>query len=458
MNELSYQLPVPDDGRRPLAAAWLLLGILALLSSGLFVILILLSRTPGLQGLFPVEDFFQLAIVVHVDLSVLFWFATVAATFWTLTSRPRWLSLGWAGLVGVALAAVLLSMAAFQPGQAIMSNYVPVVHNSLFQAGLLVFAVAIFATALRSLFQAEPIGAAVSHGGVIRLGAHTSFVCVLLTAVAFLFTLQQMPDYLEGAAYYETLFWGAGHILQFAWTQLMLVAWLLLASASGMLIPLGPRMMMVFLLAGFLPAFLMIPAYFIWDVGSPQLRTFFIWLMAAAGSVATGPVGLALLLGWWRSARPSDPAQRALRDSLLMSGLLFLFGGVLGFMVEASNTIVPAHYHGCIVAVTLAFMAVALHLMPAFRLGQPSLRISRWLPWVYGCGQLLHIAGLAYSGGHGAQRKTAIATQGLDGLAQKIGMGVMGIGGLLAVIGGALFVVAVIGALRRRPTAVTATA
>jgi heme/copper-type cytochrome/quinol oxidase subunit 1 len=72
-------------------------------------------------------------------------------------------------------------------------------------------------------------------------------------------------------------------------------------------------------------------------------------------------------------------------------------------------------------------------------------------PWVYTAGQLLHVGGLAASGAMGIQRKTAGAAQGLDSLAAKAAMGVMGIGGLLAVIGGILFVLAVIHAIRARP-------
>ena len=66
-----FDLTVPSDGRKPLAMAWLALGLLALLASGLFSVLLVLSRTPQLQTLFPVADFFRVALVVHVDLSVL---------------------------------------------------------------------------------------------------------------------------------------------------------------------------------------------------------------------------------------------------------------------------------------------------------------------------------------------------------------------------------------------------
>jgi thiol-disulfide isomerase/thioredoxin len=52
--------------------------------------------------------------------------------------------------------------------------------------------------------------------------------------------------------------------------------------------------------------------------------------------------------------------------------------------------------------------------------------MARWQPYVYGGGQLIHILGLAWSGGYGVQRKVAGAEQALTTLPQKIGMGMMG--------------------------------
>lgn len=443
-----YQLPVPDDFRRPLAAAWLLFGIAGLLVSGLFVLLILFSRVPGLQALFPGEGFFQLAIVVHVDFSVLIWFSTLAAVFWTLATRAPGKAFAWASFAVAVAGSILIAISPFRPGAAIMSNYVPVLDNPLFLAGLAVFWLGVVLTALRAMLFPQPVGVGMLPGGVLRFGIQTSLICLLLASAGLVWAWFSIPDFLAGQPYFETLFWGSGHVLQFAWTQLMLVAWLWLAGAAALRMPLSPRLVAGILLAGALPAFLAVWAYLAWDVGSPQQRTFFIWQMAAGGGLAAGPIGLALLVGWRRSPAPVDTHARGLRATLLFSILLFGLGGVLGFFAEGSNTIVPAHYHGCIVAVTLAFMGLALHLLPALGFGRPSPRLVLALPWVYGIGQILHVAGLAWSGGHGAQRKTTVATQGLEGLAQIVGMSVMGIGGLVAVIGGVVFLVAVWGALR----------
>jgi hypothetical protein len=450
MNPACYRLAVPDDFRRPLAAAWLLLAAAALLVSGLFVILIVFSRTPGLQALFPFEGFFHLAIVAHVDFSVLIWFAAIGAMLWTLAAHPRARAVAWTAFGLVTLGSLLMAWGPFQPGQAIMSNYVPVLDNTPFLAGLAVFAAGIVLMALRGLLFALPVGSAMSPGGVLRFGIHTSVLCMLLAAVALVWSLVSLPDWMQGKPFFETLFWGSGHVLQFAWTQLMLVAWLWLAGVTAWRLPLSPRLVTLLLLAGALPAFLTIWAYLAFDVGSPQHRTFFIWMMAAGGGLAAGPIALALLAGWWQSARAADTSSRGLRAALAFSILLFGIGGVLGFMIDDSNTMVPAHYHGCIVAVTLAFMGVALHLLPELGFARPSPKLVLAMPWVYGVGQILHVAGLAFAGGHGVQRKTAGAAQGLEGIAQLASMAVMGIGGLVAIIGGILFLVAVAGSIRRR--------
>jgi heme/copper-type cytochrome/quinol oxidase subunit 1 len=104
---------------------------------------------------------------------------------------------------------------------------------------------------------------------------------------------------------------------------------------------------------------------------------------------------------------------------------------------------IPAHYHGCIVGITLAFMGVTYELLPRLGYEAPVGRLARWQPYVYGIGQLLHITGLVWSGGYGVQRKVAGADQVLTTVQQVAGMGLMGLGGLIAVVGGVLFLIVV---------------
>ena len=432
------------------------MAVAALLASGLFVLLIIASRAPVVGELFPLQNFFHLAIVVHVDFSVLVWFGAIAAALWSLNTRPGMLRTGWLALGLVMVGSVLLSIAPFHPGEAIMSNYVPVLDNGWFTAGLLVFAAGLLIAALRQMLIPLPVDTKKPARAVERFGIQSAAIIVVLSTGALLWSWLALPEFLTGASYYEVLFWGGGHILQFAWVQLMLVAWLWLASASGVRIALRPKWLLLLLLANFLPAFLGVWGYLQFDVGSPAHRSFFVWLMAAGGGLAAGPIGLGLLHAAWRRGRGYEAPGSAgalagpLQAGLVWSVVLFGVGGMLGFFIEAGNTIVPAHYHGCIVAITLAFMMLTLHLAPRLGLGRAGPRITRAVAWTYGTGQLLHVAGLAWSGGHGVQRKTAGAAQGLEGLAQIAGMSAMALGGLIAIIGGVLFLVAFGRALMQR--------
>jgi cytochrome c oxidase subunit I len=449
MNDAHCQLQVPGDFRRPLAVAWLMLGIAGIVISGLFVVLIVLSRTPGLEALFPFQGFFHLAIVAHVDFSVLVWFAACGAMIWSLATAARAPVLGWTAFAIAMAGAMLMAAAPFQGGEAIMSNYVPVLKNTAFLAGLALFGLGVTLMAARSLLYPLPAGKALAMSGALRFGSHTSAIAILLSAGALVWSLLALPDYLHGPQYFEALFWGGGHVLQFAWVQLMLVAWLWLAAAGGLRMPMSSRLVTMLLMLGILPAFLGIWAYLVHDVAGPHHRTFFIWLMAAGGGVAAGPIALALLYGWRHSPPAASTMERGLRSALLFSILLMGVGGALGFLINSSNTMVPAHYHGCIVAVTLAFMSLSLHLLPRLGFAAPNPRLVLLMPRVYGVGQILHVTGLAFSGGHGVQRKTAGAEQGLESLAQILGMSVMGLGGLIAITGGVIYLVAVTGTLRR---------
>jgi heme/copper-type cytochrome/quinol oxidase subunit 1 len=149
-----------------------------------------------------------------------------------------------------------------------------------------------------------------------------------------------------------------------------------------------------------------------------------------------------------RSPRLTVPAHAPLRSALVASMLLFAAGGLIGVFISGSNVKIPAHYHGCIVGVTLALMGLVYLLLPRLGYRAPVGHLATWQPALYGGGQLLHIIGLVWSGGYGVQRKVAGAEQVLRSTSEIAGMGLMGLGGLIAIIGGLLFVLVVWKALR----------
>jgi heme/copper-type cytochrome/quinol oxidase subunit 1 len=160
--------------------------------------------------------------------------------------------------------------------------------------------------------------------------------------------------------------------------------------------------------------------------------------MAYGGSLAPVPLGLAIFYGLLRSSPAAGP-QLPLRSALWTSMILFGVGGGIGFLIQGSNVTIPAHYHGSIVGVTLAFMGLTYDLLPRLGYARPNMRLAAIQPYVYGGGQLLHVMGLVWSGGYGVQRKVAGTEQGLDGLEKIAAMGLMGFGGLVAIIGGLIF-------------------
>lgn len=445
----SYQLSLPHDGRLPLARGWLWLGLAALIGSGLFSVLLVVSRTPYVNQWLPAANFFHISLVLHVDLSVLVWFVAMAGLLWSLHGHPRAQGLGWLALWVTGGGTLAMALSPFvDPGEPIMANYIPVLESPLFLAGLVVFALGTALLVLRGLLAAPRLGLGYDGRGALHFGLSAAAIATAVALLCFAWSWLVLPTSLHGKAYYEILFWGGGHALQFTWTLLMLVAWLWLASACGARIVLSPRVTLLLFLLALAGVFSTPYAYLAHDVASVEHRNLLTWAMRLGGGPAIVPVGLAAVLGVL-SLRRLDTALRPLRAALLSSVQLFAAGGMIGVFIQGSNVRIPAHYHGCIVGVTLALMGAVYRILPALGYQAPQGRLATWQPWLYGTGQLMHIVGLVWSGGYGVQRKVAGAEQVLRSTAEIAGMGLMGLGGLIAIIGGLLFVVVVLRAMRQ---------
>ena len=442
-----YALPVPIDARRTLAAGWLALAIGALLASGLFSILLVLSRAPYVKDVFPLADFFRVALVVHVDLSVLVWFSAFAGLLWSLHGAPRLLWLGWAGLAGATAATLAMCAAPFlDRGVPLMSNYIPVLDGPLFLRALVLFGVSCALVVGRALAAAPRVGIRPDGAAALRFGLNAAAVSAAVALLAFAWSYAAVPAEIERKAYFEVLFWGGGHVLQFTWTLLMFAAWLWLAEATGARNPLSPRIAILLFGIALASVFATPIIYLAHDVVSVEHYRLQTWLMRIGGGLAIVPFALAV--AWSVANGPRASAATApLKAALVWSLVLFGAGGLIGLAISGSNVKIPAHYHGSIVGVTLAFMGLVYYLLPRMGFGRPQGRLARLQPALYGGGQLLHIAGLLWSGGYGVQRKAAGAEQALRTTEQIAGMGLMGLGGLLAVAGGILFAVVVVRSL-----------
>ena len=439
---------LPNSRETTLSRYWLLMGVSALALAGLFSLILVIARTPALSNIPLFSTLFHEALVVHVDLSVLVWFLSIACLMWSLlvAGKPSVIPLlEETALICFGLGNLAIAASPMDPkGQAVMSNYIPVITSPLFFLGLSLVMCGV-ALMLVKLFTSDRANQGLSH--FITFALMSAGVIAAIAIAAFVWSFRQMPSDITPAddaqTYYELLFWGGGHTLQYLHTQILLVSWLFLAKAVKPDFTVRSAMLWLALSFGLAAAVIVPYAYLNFAVTSMEHHEFFTVCMKHIGGIAPILLAVYVVPALYQSRHMRKSPQRALWSALLMSVFLFMYGGTLGEIIQGQNVVIPAHYHGSIVGITLGFMGVAYLFLPTFGYKDVSnWRMAYWQPVVYGSGQLLHISGLAWSGGYGVLRKTP---GGMDALSTgvKAAMGLMGLGGLIAIIGGFMFVIVV---------------
>ncbi|MEQ1705338.1 MAG: hypothetical protein ABL867_05135 [Rickettsiales bacterium] len=443
----------PDKNFSPLSRRWLIIGVWSLAIAGIFSLILVVSRTPSFCDVPLLNKLFREALVVHVDLSVLVWFLSIACMFWSLlteSSAPAIPYLRRAAQICFIGGMIFISISPVDPKAfGVMSNYIPVIMSPIFFLGIALLLCGtgfmlfhLFVSKKDSSIFAPPI----------RFAIFGSAVIALFSIAAFVWSFHLLPPQIDGQQYYEMGFWGGGHVLQFVHIQIMMVCWLWLAAMLKPEFSVSDKMLYSLFGIGLVVAIATPLPYLLFDITSSEFRQFFTDAMIVAGGIAPSILALFIIPVLWKKRSERKGQARALWSALLMSVILFIYGGFLGGLIQGQNVVIPAHYHGSIVGVTLAFMGIAYLMLPRFGYRNVAgWKMAYWQPLVYGFGQIMHISGLAYSGGYGGlQRKTPCG--GVPELAVdiKAAMGFMGLGGLLAIIGGLMFVVVVYRAVKVR--------
>jgi cytochrome c oxidase subunit 1 len=424
-----FALQIPNGLSRRLAAAWLLLGVAALGVASLFAVALVVARIPPLAKLFPAVDFFYPSLVLHVNLSLLVWFLATACALWSLHSGERRGGWGWGAFALAAAGTVLLVLAPLAGGEVVMADYVPVLDNRWFFTGLGGFAAGVIAAASRRL-AAGGFGWHGDDAGA-RLGLTLAAVGALAAGALFAVAYLNADSGAGPHVFYQGLFWSGGHALQGVFALLAVVAWLHLAEAAGMQV--GGRTGRGLVLLAFTPVAVMLALPLVFAGGA--LRDAYTVLMAVGGWLAFLPVASLVVAEGYRRWRA---CQAALPGVLHLSLLLFLAGALAGGMIRTGSFLVPAHYHGAIGAVTLAFMLLATRLLPALG-GTPLPRRADLAAPLYGFGTLLLVIAMAVAGYIGVPRKTPGDPGGLEPAA-VVSLLSMGGGALVALAGTFLFV------------------
>lgn len=444
-----------------LVFAWLFFAVSTLVFAGMFAVLLALSRTPVIQGLYSGKNFVRVALVGHVDLSVVIWFLAFMAVLWVLSSTSFIKAkifcpvLGWAGFwITVAGTIILTISTLLAIGEPIFSNYVPVLTHPVFYIALVLVGLGIGITVMNAFLTVimadRPAGLPILTFGMLAAGLAVIIGLICFGIAYALIPKEIVPGIsLEPGLYFERLFWGGGHILQFANTIGMVSAWLLLSYLTLKHLPIGSDRIATLAFAFYV--LFMLPAPFIFfqtDINSTTYKDSFTHLMKYGLGPSTVFFAIGIVRGITRQRKEgelnwADPAFSA----LVLSMSLFALGGTVSLFIQGSNLKIPSHYHGVIGAVTTAFMGLTYYIIPLLGREVWSQKMAKYQPYLYATGQALFVLGMFWAGAHGVPRKTYGTAQNLDSVAKTVGMALQGIGGLIAVAGGAAFVLNVLASL-----------
>ena len=393
------------------ARPWLLLSSFALGISALLAILLVLSREPHVQEWFGLQSLFHTILVLHVNFAVLVWLLSFIGFIWVyhLTILRSSLNLFVFVLCFVGALLMLISPL-FGDVVPIMSNYVPVIDSPIFFLGLCLFVLAI--SILGGVVIRE------HHWGVIKASAMMWFVALFVFSIHFMVLEKSDP-----VTFFERLFWGAGHVLQFVY---ILILWLVWRWPNTTLLTSQSRIVLVIVLFSLGFMVFLTPE----SMASRQAYT----LLMQGGMFLL----LLPMLWWWtREVKSNRLLDKTINVSIASSAFLILLGVIIGLLIRDDSVIVTAHYHATNAAITVAFMGLVYRFMPYYSLKLISNKWQSIQLYLYALGMVFYVLGMAGSGLLGVPRKTAMM---VDDSLERISMGIMGLGGALSILATLLFV------------------
>jgi cytochrome c oxidase subunit 1 len=418
-----------------LLRGWSLLAVISLALAGLFAIMLVLSRIPGMENVVPwPTSFFHKGLVAHVVLSFAVWYLAVLGCLVQVGYRDRITLIDKAGLTLASLGTLLLLIPSLlDRGEPTLNNYIPVIIDPLYYSGLVLLALGMLASIFRVFTNA-------SRGPDLKAAAFIYVIAIIAFVIAMMQLSNQPPSY----DYNEKLMWGGGHLLQFLNVTLLLVAWSHLAGLDKSNKPY--KIATLWLVAASLFG---LGFYSLWTVMDEKQTLAFSALKYFLGP-AVIIFALALLPVLARQIRNfnwQDPAMLSLWSSIIV----FVAGGSLGFFVDGADTRTPAHYHGVIGGINLAFVGLFYTVfLPKLGRAVPPGKLVTSQIILYALGQLLFIAGMFIAGGMGAARKVMGTNIDMDSTIAVTAARMRDFGGGLAIIGGVIFIYVALKALLRK--------
>jgi len=464
-------------------------AVVFLLIGGVFGLGVALTRWPAVH-LLGADDFY-LILTAHGFDVLLVWcvFFEMALLYFTssilLNTRLALPKIAWLQFILMLVGALMTNVAVLRGDSSVMfTSYVPMMAAPDFYLGIILFAVGallgcvvFFAT----LYIARRDKTYEGSIPLVTFGAMTAAIIAVFTilsgAVILIPTLFWSMGFIGSidALMYRVVWWGMGHASQQVNVAAQIACWYAIAAILFDAKPLSEKVSRTAFLFYILFLQLASAHHLLVDPGLSSewkiFNTSYALYLAVLGSMihgltVPGAVEAALrkkgfnkgLFEWLRKAPWGNPVFSGFALSLVLFGFL---GGITGVMMgtEQLNIIThntmytPGHFHGTVVVgTTLAFMAMSYWLVPT--LWQKELvfpGLAKWQPYLFGIGMGLASVFMMGAGTLGVPRRhwdmsfaDAVMTHDFPAAAYML-MGLNGMAAMVAGVGGAIFILNMVG-------------
>jgi cytochrome c oxidase subunit I len=466
-------------------------AVVFLMVGGLLGLFVALTRWPAVQIL-DAQMFYQvltghgivtlLVWVIFFEIALLYFCASVLLRSRLATPRFGWLAFGLM-VIGAATTAVSI----LQGGSSVMmTSYVPMPAAPHFYLGLILFAVGALIGCFIFLGTLVIARSERTYDGsmpLVTFGALTAAIIAIFTIACGAIIL--IPTFLWSVGYishidplmYRLVWWGMGHSSQQINVAAHVAVWYAIAAIVFGAKPMSEKVSRGAFLLYILFISIASAHHLLVDPGVGTewkiFNTSYAMYLAVLASLVHGltvPGSIEVsqrrkghnkgLFEWLRKAPWGNPVFSGMFLSLVGFGFI---GGISGVVMGAEqinflihNTIyVPGHFHGTVaLGTTLAFMALSFWLVPVlFRRELFLPKLARWQPYLFGIGTGMQAVFMMGAGTLGVSRRhwdmafTGSAFEwAYPGAAYTL-MALNGISAVIAVLGGALFGVVIVGTI-----------